>query len=150
MALFPSQITSFVIHPVAQFLHRFLVAAQLRRHTGHACAAEAVKDNVARVGVVQDVAHDGFMRHFGVVGMRVVDRVVLAFGNIRRKGFALVAFLFQPKFLANLFPFLLPLGNDLRQERVGAGGVIRAGQRAPGCLHPYQSGSPRWRGRRGL
>ena len=104
MALSPSQTTSFCIHPVAQFLHGFLVAAQLRCHTGHARAAKTVKDDIARVGVVQDVAHDGFVRHLGVVGMGVVDRVVLAFGNIRCKRFALVAFLFQTQASCEFLP----------------------------------------------
>lgn len=34
---------------------------------------------------MQDVPHDGFMRHLGVVTVGVVDGIVLTFTNIRRE-----------------------------------------------------------------
>ena len=35
---------------------------------------------------MEDVTHDGLVRHFGVVGVGIVDGVVLAFAHIGAKG----------------------------------------------------------------
>ncbi|MFH1906667.1 MAG: hypothetical protein ABIL11_04660, partial [Chloroflexota bacterium] len=123
------------VHAVAQALDGFSVPTQLGGHAGHACAAEAVKDNVPWVGIVQNVAHNGFVRHFSMVRMRVVDRVIFALRNVRGEGFSVIVsrdwrvesspiVLFT--ILYSLLSFLfLPLLNDLSQKRIGAGGVIR-------------------------
>jgi len=79
------------IHLVAQGFHGLFIAAQLSSHAGHARAAKAVEDDIAWVGVVQDVTHNGFMRDLGVVRMRVVDGVILALRDVGRKRLALIA-----------------------------------------------------------
>ncbi len=64
---------TFVIYSITQRFHGLFIAVELGRHTGHSRAAKAVKDNVAWVCIVQDIAHNGFVRHLGVVGMRIVN-----------------------------------------------------------------------------
>ena len=54
----------------------------MRGYTRHAGFTEAVEHDIPRLGVVEDVAHDGLVRHLGVIGVRVVDRVVLALAYI--------------------------------------------------------------------
>ena len=69
---------------------------------------------------MEDVPHDGLVRHLGVIGVRVVDRVVLALAHISRKGFSVIVVAF------GLFRLLcLPFGNEVGNPRVRAGGVIR-------------------------
>ena len=70
---------------VVEICNRFLLTAELCRHAGHASATEPVKDQVARLRVMEDVAHDGLVRDFRVVRVCVVDRVVLPFAYVRRE-----------------------------------------------------------------
>jgi hypothetical protein len=110
-------------------------------HAGHAGAAKAVEDDVAGVGVVQDVAHDRLVGHFGMVGVGVVDGVVLALGHVGGEGFAVIGWkvgrlegwlgvvivgriVRETQFLAELSAFGLPAFDDFGQEGVGAGGVV--------------------------
>ena len=82
---------------------------------------------------MQDVAHDRLVRHLGVVGMRVVDRVALAFGHVGGERFAVIAVgrvIGQAQSAPRRAALFLPLRHDLRQEGVGAGGVVgRVGKR---------------------
>ena len=115
------------VHAVAQAFYRGFVPAQLRGYARHARAAKTVQHNVAGVGVVQNVAHDGFVGHLGVVGVGVVDGVVLALAHVGREGVAVVAVLVvggQAQFTAQRGPFLLPARHNLGQKGIGAGGVI--------------------------
>ena len=124
-------------HTVAQAFNSFFVPAQLGGHAGHAGAAETVQHNVAWFGVVQDVAHNGFMRHLGVVRVGIVNRVVLAFRDIRGERLAVIfrrersPCSCSHRSLFSLLPFL----DDLAQEGVGAGGVVgRVGERQDGII----------------
>ena len=54
-------------------------------------AAEGVQHYVAGVGVVGDVADDGFVRHLGVVAVGAVERARLALAHVAREGRAAVA-----------------------------------------------------------
>jgi len=125
-----------VLDPVAQALDSPAVAAELSGHAGHAGAAEAVQDDVTGVGVVEDVAHDGPMGHFGVVGVGVVDGGVLALGDVGGEGFAVVGGAAgearrllgrvvrgEAPLGAELTAFLPPALEDFGEEGVGTGGV---------------------------
>ena len=124
------------IQAVAQALNSFLIPAYLRGHAGHAGATEAVQHNIARLGVVQDVAHDGFMRHLGVVGMGVIDGVVLAFRDIRGERLSVIFGIVIGDCLIELISRLrLPFLDDLSQEGVGAGSVVGwVGERQDGFV----------------
>jgi len=120
-------------HGIAQLAHRIRVAAELRGHPRHPGAAETVIDDIPRVGIVQDIAHDGLVGHLGVVRVGVVDGMVLALGDIRRIGLAVVAvailsavgLLRQPQLLAQGGALGYPALQDLGQKGVGAGGIVR-------------------------
>ena len=64
--------------------------APLRRHPGHARAREAVQDQVAGLGVVEDRGHDRQVRHLGVIAVRPVDGMGLALADIDRERLATV------------------------------------------------------------
>ena len=61
------------------------MSAHLCRHSSHTRSAERIEDKVARLRIVQYVGDDAARRNLSVVGMGVVDRVVLAFFDIRRE-----------------------------------------------------------------
>ena len=69
---------------------------------------------------MEDVTHDGLVRHLGVVGVCVVDGVVLALAHIGGKGLTVVVIA-----LGLLGLLRLPLGDEVGDPRVRAGGVIR-------------------------
>ena len=92
-------------------------AAPLRCHAGHTRAGKAVQHHIAGVGVVQDGRHDGQVRHLGVVAVRLVDGVGLAYADINRQRLAAV-------FGARVV-WLAVVRHKLRQPRVRAGGVVR-------------------------
>ena len=69
------------------FGFRIGVTAKLSRHAGHARTRKAIEHDVAGLRVVQNVAHDGRVRHLGMVAVRVVDRVVFALTHVARIGF---------------------------------------------------------------
>ena len=87
------------------------------RDTGHSRPTEPVKYNIPRLGVVEDVPHDGLVRNFGVVGVGVVNRIVLSFAHVGGEGFAAVR-------LARIIGFSVVL-DELGDERVWARGVVR-------------------------
>lgn len=87
-----------------------------------ACLAFGVVEN-------ENVAHDGLVRHVGVVGMGVVDGIVLPFAHVRRKRLAVVVALVWFLRLAVEF-------HEILNERIGAGGCSTADPRAPGCPRP--------------
>ena len=64
--------------------------AHLRGNAGHAGSAKAIEDDIAGFGVVENVAHNGFVGNFGMVAVGVINGVVLTFGDICGEGFALV------------------------------------------------------------
>ncbi len=66
---------------------------------------------------MQDVPHDGFMRHLGVEGVGVANRVVLSLAHIRRERLATVG-------LARVVGLAVVL-DEVRDERVREGGVVR-------------------------
>src|SRR5690606_23643594 len=53
--------------------------APLCGHARHARTCEPVQHHVTRLGVVQDRRHDGQMRHLGVVSVRSINSVSLAY-----------------------------------------------------------------------
>ena len=60
------------------------------------------------------------MRHLGVVGVGVVNRVVFSLAYVSRKGFTVVVVAF---WLFRLLGF--PFGDEVGDPRVRAGGVVR-------------------------
>ena len=66
---------------------------------------------------MQDGRHDGQVRHLGVVAVRLVDGVGLAYADINRQRLAAV-------FGARVV-WLAVVRHKLRQPRVRAGGVVR-------------------------
>ena len=61
------------------------VGAHLRGHAGHARATKRIEDEVAWLGVVEDIGDDAARRDLRVVGVRVVDRVVFPLLDVRGK-----------------------------------------------------------------
>ena len=92
-------------------------AAPLGGDAGHARAAEAVEDDVAGLRVVEDGRDDREMRHLGVVAVRPVEGVGLAGADVDGERLAVI----------RLFRVVRPavVVDELGQERVGAGGVVR-------------------------
>ena len=105
------------VHAIAQRFYLRFVAAHLRRHACHACAAETVVHHIARFGVMQNVAHDGPVGHFGMVGMGVVDGIVFALADIGGEGFPMISVGF------GVVGFGV-VAQPIFEEGVGAGGVI--------------------------
>ena len=66
---------------------------------------------------MQDVPHDGLVRHLGVVGVGVVNRVVLPLAHIRSERLPAVRFV-------RIVGLAIML-DEIRNERIRAGGVIR-------------------------
>ncbi len=98
-----------------------MITAKLGRHTGHSSTAKTIKNNITRLCVVKDVPHDRFMWHFSMVRVRIVNRIIFPFANIRRKWLAMVG-LIGVKRLAIVLDKVL-------DEGIGAGGVVgRVGQ----------------------
>ena len=62
---------------------------------------------------MENVAHDGLVRHLGVVGVRVVDRVVLALTHVGGKGFAVVPFDFAQGARRIIFFLGFPLSDKV-------------------------------------
>jgi len=89
MGLSPSKIVPSSATRYSSFRQLFCPhsAGQQRRHSG---AAEAVEDHFTRVSVMQNIAHDGFMRHFGMVRVGIIDWIVLALRYIRGKRLAVI------------------------------------------------------------
>ena len=92
-------------------------AAPLGGDAGHARAAEAVENDVPRLGVVEDGRDDRQMRHLGVVAVRPVERVGLAGGDVDGERLAVV------RLVGIVRPAVVL--DELGQERVGARGVVR-------------------------
>jgi len=91
-----------------------LPIGNLRGHSRHAGSTEAVEHDVPRLRVVEDVTHDCLVWHLGVVGVRVVNRVILALAHISRKWFAVVVI------ALGLIRFLrFPLGDEVGDVVVG-------------------------------
>ena len=65
---------------------------------------------------MQEVAHDGAMRDFGVVGVGIVDGVILALAHVRRERFPVVGLL---RVVRRAVTF-----DELAQPRIRAGRVV--------------------------
>ncbi len=106
-----------LLHAVAQGEYGIPIPAHLGSYTGHARATKAVKDHVPRIGVVEQVAHDGFVRNLGVVSVSFVNGVIFPLAHISGKRLPMVG-------LSRCFLCLCPLRNEIRRPRIGAGSVI--------------------------
>ena len=69
---------------------------------------------------MENIPHDGLMRHLGVIGVRVVNRVVFPFAHISRKGFTVVVVTF------GLFRLLgFPFSDEVGDPRVRTSCIVR-------------------------
>ena len=68
---------------------------------------------------MEDVAHDSLVRHFGMIGVRVIDRVIFALAHVRSKRFAVIV---VALWLCWLLCF--PLGNKIGKPGIRTCGVI--------------------------
>ncbi|MEI6640151.1 MAG: hypothetical protein WCL46_10555, partial [Chlorobium sp.] len=68
---------------------------------------------------MEDVTHDGLVRHLGVIGVRIVDGIVLAFAHIRSKGFTVIG-----KTLWFLRLLCFPFSNKISNPWVRTGRII--------------------------
>ena len=89
--------------------------APLRGDAGHAGAGEPVQHQIAGLGVMEDRGHDRQVRHLGVVAVRPVDGVGLAFADIDCEGLAAIG-------LGGVARPAVRL-HERAQERVRTGGV---------------------------
>ena len=67
---------------------------------------------------MEDVSHDGLVRHLGVVGVGVVDRIILPFTHVRGEWFAVVGIgsrVIGPTIVLD----------EILNERIGTSRVIR-------------------------
>jgi hypothetical protein len=65
---------------------------------------------------MEDVSHNGFMRHLSVVGVRVVDRVVSPFTYIGGKRFTVIVIA-----IGLLQLLFIPLSDKISNPWIGAG-----------------------------
>ena len=101
--------------------HDFVtVAAHLRGHTGHAGTTEAVEHDIPRLGVMEDVAHDGAVRYLGMITVRVINRMVFPFAYICSKRFTMILVSFR-----FLWLLCFPFSNEISNPRIRTSGVIR-------------------------
>gem|GEM_PF-5438338 len=108
---------SVSVNPIPQRFDYCLLTAHLGRNTSHPRPAEPIEDHISWFGVMQNVTHDGFVRHLGVVGVGIVDRVVLALAYVSGERFAAV-------WLARVVGLAVLL-DEVGNERIRAGGVVR-------------------------
>ena len=93
------------------------IIAQLCGYTGHPRSTEPVKDDIARFGIVQNVPHDGLVRHLGVVGVSVVDWIIFSLTHIRSKGLETICHIRVIR--------LAKVLNEILNKRVRTSGIIR-------------------------
>ncbi len=128
MACAPVGCASKLLLPLAVNTFGYAVAAVGTGSSGntrHARAGKAVEHHVARLGVVQDVAHDGRVRHLGVVGMGGIYGVVLSLAYIAGIRFLHLEVVASLSFLLQLRLLLLPLSHKVVEPRIGASRVVR-------------------------
>ena len=91
--------------------------ASLGSDTSHSTSGEAVKDDVPRVSVVEDVPHNRLVRHFRMVGVCDIDRVRLPLADVHREWFAVIRY-------ARVVGTTMSL-DELGEEGVRASRVVR-------------------------
>lgn len=82
------------------------------------CATETIEHDIPRLGIMEDVSHDCFVRNLCMVRMGIIDWIIFPLAHIGREWLAAV--------IVCLWVVGLPVAPDeILDEWVGAGGIVR-------------------------